>query len=102
MLSIASDRGHVRRIYTDGRGSSVSAVAESSRELVVAGWERGSLVVETNSDGGPRLLRRYSLTVDGKQMLVTTQVGWAANAQESTISQVFQRRSIAAEADQEP
>lgn len=89
LLRIEFTEGQSRTIYTDGRGTSVSAIADSSHVLTIASWEDAALVVETNSSEGPRLVRRYRLATGGQQLEISTRFGWKSGAELSVINQVY-------------
>lgn len=72
MLLIVTNNGEKQRIFTDNRGSSVSANSATQQKVTTAGWEKGILVVEITSNSGPQLIQRYRLITDPHKLLVST------------------------------
>ena len=73
-MSIAADDGGARRIYTDERATSVSAGGRGPSLVSVAGWEGDTLVVESTDDRGLRIVERYVLDEEARELRVNTSV----------------------------
>lgn len=71
MLLIADENDQRRQIFTDFRGASVSVSSGAQQRVAVAGWEDGTLVVETTMDGGTRLIQRYQIGTETGQLLIS-------------------------------
>ena len=71
MLLIADENDQRRQIFTDFRGASVSVSSGLQQRMVVAGWEDGTLVVETTTDGGTRLTQSYQIDSETGQLLIS-------------------------------
>ena len=71
MLLIADENNQRRQIFTDFRGASVSVSSSAQQRVTVAGWEDGTLVVETTMDGGTRLIQRYQIDTETGQLLIS-------------------------------
>ncbi len=74
VLNIVQEDGRKRRFYTDNRGASISASGGLQQKVTTAGWEKTDLIIETTSDGGPRIIERYSLDSSLRQLNVAVQV----------------------------
>ena len=72
MLLIADENDQRRQIFTDFRGASVSVSGGAQQRVTVAGWEDGTLVVETTMDGGTRLTQRYQIDTETGQLLISS------------------------------
>lgn len=72
MLLIADENEQRQRIFTDFRGSSVSANGGLQQRVSVAGWEGASLVVETTMLG-KKMTQNYHVDGGTGQLVVTTQ-----------------------------
>jgi hypothetical protein len=64
--------GERRAVHTDNRGASVSASGAMDQEVVIAGWEGDTLVVETTLTSGERLVERYRLEEGPRRLRVDT------------------------------
>ncbi len=71
MLLIADENDQRRQIFTDFRGASVSVSSGAQQRVTVAGWEDGTLVVETTMGGGTRLTQRYQIDTETGQLLIS-------------------------------
>jgi len=89
LFELTSESGERRRIYTDNRANSVSALSDTNRTLVSAAWERNALVVESNPSVGPRLVQRYELIANGSRLRVRTLFGWSSSERNATIEQIY-------------
>ena len=74
LLFIITDGENRQRVYTDNRGSSISANSAMHQKVVTAGWEKDILFVEITSDSEPKLTQKYKLNTDPMQLLVSTTV----------------------------
>lgn len=71
---ITDEDGRVQQIYSDLRGSSISASGSLQQRVTTAGWERGALVVESTANNGQRLIQTYSLKADPRQLVVLAEI----------------------------
>ncbi len=71
MLLIADENDQRQRIFTDFRGASVSASGGLQQRVVVAGWEGASLVVETTTNNGARLVQNFQINAKTGQLLIS-------------------------------
>lgn len=71
MLLIADEHERRQRIFTDFRGTSVSASSGLQQRAMVAGWEDGALVVETALEGGTRLTQTYRIDAPTGQLMIS-------------------------------
>jgi hypothetical protein len=91
MLLIIDDKGHKKRLFTDNRGSSISASGGMNQQVSTAGWEQHVLVVETTADNGQRLLQRYALTAAGAQLSIVATLHLPRQLQPIVITRIYQR-----------
>lgn len=93
-IRITTDGGREERLFTDYRGTSVSAKG-ASQVVTTAGWEKAALVVESHLRGGMKVLRRYRLDPGGDELEVSLELAgpwWP----EPVIIPLTYRRSAAA------
>jgi hypothetical protein len=89
VFSISPDNGTSQRVYTDGRGTSVSALGDKSQVVSVAGWEGAVLVVETHA-GGNRMVDRYRLLAHPRELEVITELpDWSGKDGPLRVRRVF-------------
>ncbi|MCU7931009.1 MAG: hypothetical protein KZQ90_09425 [Candidatus Thiodiazotropha sp. (ex Codakia rugifera)] len=74
ILLIVTDDGWQQRIFTDNRGTSISASGGINQKVTTAGWVKNTLVVETTSDSGPRLIQQYTMNIDPYQLVIRTDI----------------------------
>lgn len=67
-------RINMKRIYTDLRGSSISALRGSYQSVSFAGWEGNSLVVETTKDNAPKINERFTLLNNPQRLERITEI----------------------------
>lgn len=70
MLLIADENDRHQRLYTDFRGASVSASGGLRQRVSIAGWEGGTLVVESTMLGG-KLTQRYQIDETGQLVIAS-------------------------------
>lgn len=69
----AAGRGK-RRIYTDYRGSSVSAMGSGDQRVSTGGWEGNRLVIETTTAGGGQTIERFRLLTNPRRLELVTEL----------------------------
>lgn len=74
LMVIVDDQGRVKRLYTDNRGSSISASGGMNQQVSTAGWEKDELVVETTSVKNGRFIQRYKLEAGGSRLSLVTEM----------------------------
>ncbi len=72
MLLITDENDRRRRLFTDFRGSSVSASGGFQQRVSVAGWEGPVLVMEMTLNSGARLIQRYQLDAKSDQLEIAS------------------------------
>lgn len=72
MLLITDENNQRRRLFTDFRGSSVSASGSMQQRVSVAGWEGTVLVVETMLNSGARLTQNYQFDAGTDQLVIAS------------------------------
>lgn len=73
MLLITDESGQRQRLFTDFRGTSVSASGGLQQRVSIAGWEDAALVVESTMPGGSRRVQNYQIDAStGQLMIITT------------------------------
>lgn len=92
MLTITNDRGRKKTLFTDNRGTSVSASGGMNQEVSTCGWEQGALVVETTLDSGQRLIQRYELEENGEQLSIIANMQTPKPTEVVAIKQVYERQ----------
>jgi hypothetical protein len=90
MLLIADENDQRQRIFTDFRGTSVSANGGLQQRVSVAGWEGTALVVETTMLG-KKLTQNYQIDGGTGQLFVTT-LAQVSEAQPVSYRLVYDRR----------
>ncbi len=88
-LIIITDGGNQRRVYTDNRGSRISANSAGRQKVVTAGWERGILFIEITSNNEPRLIQKYKLNTEPRQLWVSTTVQQSNSKSPIVIHRVY-------------
>jgi hypothetical protein len=71
ILTFITKNGYNQRVYTDFRGTRISAMSGIPKKIVTAGWEKEELVIETTLDSF-RLIQRYKLHTKPKQLWVSS------------------------------
>ena len=74
MFLITDENDQRLRLFTDFRGSSVSASGGFQQRVSVAGWEGETLVVETTLNSGARLIRSYRFVDETDQLMIASVV----------------------------
>lgn len=74
MLTVTDEDERVQRIYTDFRGASISASGSLQQQVTTAGWEHGTLVVETTANNGQRLIQSYRLEAESGRLVVLAEI----------------------------
>jgi len=72
-IRIIAKGGREERLFTDYRGTSVSAKG-ASQVVTTAGWEEATLVVESHLRGGVKVLRRYRLDRQQDELDITLEL----------------------------
>lgn len=72
MLLIADENGLHRRFFTDFRGASISISSSVQQRVAVAGWEGTTLIVETTTNGGTKLIQRYQIDAETGQLMISS------------------------------
>lgn len=72
MLLITDENDQRQRLFTDLRGSSVSASGGFQQHVSVAGWEGSILVVETSLNSGARLTQNYQFDAGTDQLVIAS------------------------------
>ncbi len=88
-LLILTDGENQRRVYTDNRGSRISANSAGRQKVVTAGWERNILFVEITSNNEPRLIQKYKLNTEPRQLWVSTTVQQSNSKSPVVINRVY-------------
>jgi hypothetical protein len=73
LLIITPGNGSPRRLYTDDRPASVTALGGEDQRVAIAGWEGDSLVVETTM-GTDRVVEYYRLLSTPRRLEVVTEL----------------------------
>jgi hypothetical protein len=89
-LTLITQAGERRRIYTDNRGSAVSASGGVQQEVVTAGWEDGTLVVETTTVTEERIVERYSLGSAPRQLSIDTSIQLPGRRRPVVLKRVYE------------
>ena len=63
-----------RKVYTDFRGSSVSAMGGRDQRVSTGGWEGNRFVIETTTGGGRQIIQRFRLLTDPRRLEVVTEL----------------------------
>jgi len=71
LLTFIKKNGYNQRVYTDFRGTSISAKTDIPQKIVTAGWEKEELVIETTLDSF-RLIQRYKLYTKSRQLWISS------------------------------
>jgi hypothetical protein len=71
LLIFITKNGLRQHVYTDFRGTSISAKTDIPQKIVTAGWENEELVIETTFDSF-RLIQRYKLYAQSRQLWISS------------------------------
>ncbi|MCU7842024.1 MAG: hypothetical protein KZQ94_21970 [Candidatus Thiodiazotropha sp. (ex Troendleina suluensis)] len=89
-LLIVTDDGWQQRIFTDNRGTSISASGGINQKVTTAGWEQNILVVETTSDSGPQLIQQYTMNIDPHQLIISTDIQLSELSNMISIKRIYE------------
>lgn len=68
LLTITSTEHGTRKIYTDYRASSVSAMGDLDQPVTTGGWEGTVLVIEMTTAGGNHAIQRLQLLTEPRRL----------------------------------
>lgn len=100
-IRITTNGGREERLFTDYRGTSVSAKG-ASQVVTTAGWEEDTLVVESHLRGGVKVLRRYRMGPQGDELEVTLELAGRWWPEPVSIPVTYRRVQAGAGAGPEP
>ena len=89
-LIIVADQLDKQRIFTDFRGSSISALGGMQQKVVTAGWESNVLVIESRTSGVNVTIQRLRLLANPRRLERVTEIPSPGPEGESIkIKQIF-------------
>ncbi|MCW8931936.1 MAG: hypothetical protein OQL19_17090 [Gammaproteobacteria bacterium] len=74
MLRISSAQNGERIYYTDFRSSSISAMNDENREVIITGWEGDTLIIETTSFSEQKYIKKLKLLTKPHRIELTTEL----------------------------
>ena len=93
LLIFITKNGRRQRIYTDFRGTSISAKTDIPQKIVTAGWENEELVIETTLDSF-RLIQRYKLDAESDQLWISSVILISSLPKAVQFNQVYRLTEI--------
>ncbi len=88
LLTFITKNGRRQRVYTDFRGTSISAKMDIPQKIVTAGWENEELVIETTFDSF-RLIQRYKLDAESRQLWINSSILTSSLPKKVQFNQVY-------------
>lgn len=88
LLTFITKNGRRQRVYTDFRGTSISAKMDIPQKIVTAGWENEELVIETTFDSF-RLIQRYKLDAESRQLWINSIILTSSLPKKVQFNQVY-------------
>ena len=73
-LRIVADHSDEQAIFTDLRGTSITALGGLQQKIVIAGWEDNELVIETRTLGGSATVQRLRLLENPRRLERVTEM----------------------------